>query len=139
MNNNAKGYSKHPLYKVYVKMMERCYYPKEKSFTDYGGRGIKVCNSWKNNRVTFIEWALTNGWERGLEIDRIDVNGNYEPDNIRFVTRKANANNKRSTRITVDDWYMLHRLDALGAKRKDLATLYDVTPTRISQILKHNF
>jgi len=90
------GLSKHPLFLVLQKMKDRCNNSKVVSYKNYGGRGITVCESWSNNVESFINWAVLNGYEPGLEIDRIDNNGNYEPSNCRFVTTKINSNNKRN-------------------------------------------
>jgi hypothetical protein len=90
-------YSKR-LRQVLKNMCNRCYNPKNIGYKDYGGRGISVCEKWRQgNSSAFCDWALSHGYENGLEIDRIDVNGNYEPDNCRFVPRIVNANNKQNT------------------------------------------
>ena len=84
-----------PLYVVWKGMKKRCLNPNEKQYHDYGGRGIVICDEWKNDAKSFVEWAMANGYEKGLEIDRIDVNGNYEPSNCRFVTSSVNSQNTR--------------------------------------------
>ena len=68
-------------------------------FYNYGGRGISVCEEWKNDYITFRNWALENGYKEELQIDRINNNGNYEPNNCRWVTSKINGNNKRNNRL----------------------------------------
>lgn len=98
----AKSQERHPLYIVWASMKSRCYNPNEPSYKNYGGRGIKMCDEWMDF-VPFMKWALNNGYREGLEIDRIDNNGNYEPGNCRFVTRSENQLNKRNNRcITID-------------------------------------
>ena len=77
-------------------MKQRCYNPNNRSYKNYGGRGITVCQEWKEDFQTFYDWAIANGYKKGLEIDRIDVNGNYEPDNCRWTTSKKNNNNRRN-------------------------------------------
>jgi hypothetical protein len=93
------GLGKHPLRIVYTNMMRRCYMPDCRTFKDYGGRGIKVCEQWAKDRAVFFAWALPL-WSPGLTIDRIDNNGDYSPDNCRFVTQKENCRNKRNSVIT---------------------------------------
>lgn len=77
-------------------MHTRCYNQNDEHYKDYGGRGIIICEVWKNNYINFYEWAINNGYNDNLTIDRIDVNGNYEPDNCRWTTVQAQQNNKRS-------------------------------------------
>lgn len=92
-----------PLYTVWINMRSRCSDPKTKSYPDYGGRGIQVCQEWKYDFRAFRLWALANGYSQGLEIDREANDGHYEPGNCRFVTPSVNCRNKRSNRhITFD-------------------------------------
>jgi len=97
--NHKHGYAKkgqtHPLYRKWSNMKTRCYNQNSKKFQNWGGRGITVCGDWLNDPKAFIEWGLTNGWERGLLIDRIDNNGNYTPENCRFVTPAESNRNRR--------------------------------------------
>jgi len=88
------GMSGTPLYIVWISMKQRCYYTNAIRYQNYGGRGIKVCNKWKHNFVNFYNWALSNGWEEGLQLDRIDNDGNYNPSNCKFSTPKENSNNR---------------------------------------------
>jgi len=96
------GYTRtHPLWNRYSKMKQRCYNPKNNSYKDYGGRGIKMCLEWEVDIVPFILWAESNGFDatiQGLEVDRIDNNGDYEPNNCRWVLRQTNARNKRTSK-----------------------------------------
>jgi hypothetical protein len=89
------GYSKHKVYKLWFEILRRCYNPKCIRYKDYGGRGIEVCKSWRRNQMAFVKWALNHGWEKGLQIDRRNNNGNYTPRNCRFVTPKVQAMNRR--------------------------------------------
>lgn len=75
-------------------MKQRCYNTNAEKYKNYGERGIKVCGEWLRDSDTFIKWALHNGYKDGLQIDRIDVDGNYEPSNCRWITNRENAWNK---------------------------------------------
>lgn len=88
----------HPIYRTWYHMLQRCENPNTSNYKYYGGRGIKVYDEW-HNAEKFIDWALANGWEKGLQLDRSDSDGNYEPDNCRWVTSKENNRNRRSNHL----------------------------------------
>ena len=85
--------SKERLYPTWSGMISRCYNPKAKGYYLYGGRGITVCDEWKNDFWAFNKWGLENGFQDGLSIDRIDGNGNYEPKNCRWATDQQQRDN----------------------------------------------
>lgn len=91
------GMSRKRIYNVYYDMLGRCKNPSFAGYKNYGGRGIKVCEEWNNSFVSFYKWAIENGYTDNLMIDRIDVDGNYEPSNCRFVPRKQQMNNKTNS------------------------------------------
>jgi hypothetical protein len=98
------GLIKHPLYGKWQDMKNRCRNPNVEHYKSYGARGVKVCSDWISDFKTFYDWCIVNNYKDGLELDRIDVNGNYEPNNCRFVTRKEQGFNKRNTfYISVDN------------------------------------
>lgn len=92
------GKSRTPMYNRWKNMCDRCSRQDNIAYNNYGGRGVTVCDEWRNSFEAFEEWALSNGYEQHLEIDRINTNGNYEPSNCRFITCQENCNNKRTCR-----------------------------------------
>lgn len=109
------GLSKDRLYGIYKGMIRRCYSEHDSSYQYYGGRGIVVCDEWIDEEVgvyNFYEWALTNGYHKNLTIDRINVSGNYEPDNCRWADALTQANNKTNNvyfeyegeELTLTEW-----------------------------------
>jgi hypothetical protein len=96
-NKNRKhGLSKHPLYLKWLSMKDRCYNKKCISYKNYGGRGIKVCDKWKNSFIEFYDWSIKNGFLENLTIDRIDVNGDYSEINCRYIQINEQSLNKRN-------------------------------------------
>lgn len=99
------------LYTIWKNMKARCSNNASQN-SYYGARGITVCEEWRNSYQAFYNWAMANGYTDELTIDRIDVNGNYEPSNCRWATLKEQANNKRNNRLltyngkslTVSQW-----------------------------------
>ena len=103
-NKTNHGKIQKPLYKTWQNMKQRCYNSNNKSYNNYGGRGIAVCSEWLNDFQAFYNWSVVNGYKNGLQIDRIDVNGDYEPNNCRYITAKENSNNRRNTKLyTIDN------------------------------------
>lgn len=92
------GKSKTKLYAIYHSMISRCNYVGDTNYSAYGGRGIKICDEWKINFLSFYEWALNNGYKETLSIERLDCNGDYEPSNCTWIPLSQQALNRRSTR-----------------------------------------
>lgn len=89
------------LYRTWANIKARCYNENNKSYVNYGYRGIKMCDEWKNDFSTFRDWSINNGYNDNLSIDRIDNNGDYTPENCRWTTTNVQQNNKRSNHIVI--------------------------------------
>ena len=99
-NRNASLLSGTRLYHIWFGMKSRCDREKNQAYERYGKRGIAVCDEWngKDGFIRFYEWAMNNGYDESLSLDRIDNDGGYSPDNCRWTTEKVQANNRRSNR-----------------------------------------
>ena len=93
------GMSKTALYFRWKPMRQRCQNDKHPKYKDYGGRGIQVCKEWAESFGSFYQWAIENGYKKGLHLDRINNDAGYSPDNCRWVTALQNENNKRSNHV----------------------------------------
>lgn len=115
------------LMNIFTGMRKRCYNTNRQGYKNYGGRGIKICDDWLANRQSFYDWALNNGYKDNLTIDRIDNNGNYSPDNCRWISREEQGYNKTTT----------HYLTYGGVRKsliewaKELNIDYDVFRSRV--------
>lgn len=98
-NSYRHGDSRTILYRRYIGMKDRCYNQNATEYDQYGGRGIRVCDEWFNDYTSFKRWSLDNGFRKELSIDRINVNGNYEPKNCRWATTKEQAENRQNNHI----------------------------------------
>ena len=91
------------LYRIYNNMKTRCYNPNSESYKYYGARGVRICSEWLNDFSAFKDWALSHGYREDLTIERLDVNGDYTPDNCVWATYKVQANNMRSNHLVTID------------------------------------
>lgn len=97
------GESHTRLFNIWANMRDRCNNAKNKRYDRYGGRGISVCKEWENDYISFANWARENGYKDDLTIDRIDVNGNYEPSNCRWANMKTQQRNRSNNHmVTID-------------------------------------
>lgn len=128
-NHKTHGMTNTKLYVIWCNMKKRCLSPGDIMYAHYGGRGITVCEEWQNDFCRFSEWSLTNGYKEGLSIERIDVNGNYEPDNCKWITKTEQYLNRTDSHFitafgktkTIKEW-----ADESGLK-------YDTIERRINQ------
>lgn len=117
------------LYKTWSGMIQRTTNPNDKYFSNYGGRGIGICDEWRKDFVAFKEWADQNGYADDLFIDRIDNDGGYSPDNCRFVTRLQQQNNLRC-----NVRYMMSNGEILT--NTEIANILNVSKRRVNTILR---
>lgn len=125
------GLYEHPLYAIWSAMKERCYNPKHPSFHRYGDRGIRVCENWLGNFELFYNWALINGYQSGLTLERIDNDGNYDPGNCKWATYHEQAQNKSSNRINRDQVALIRTDTRVNS---EIAKDYGVNESTISRI-----
>lgn len=114
---------------IFNSMKQRCYNKNCSAYKNYGGRGIKICDKWLNNKngiKNFINWAINNGYQEGLTIDRINNNGDYCPENCRWITMKEQNKNKRSNVIIkinneekcISEWAEIYNLNDATVRRR---------------------
>ena len=97
--NRTHGLSNKRIYKIWKGIKNRCKLETIPCYKNYGGRGICICDEWKNDFISFYNWSMANGYREDLTIDRIDVNGNYCPENCRWATYKEQSRNTRNNHI----------------------------------------
>lgn len=135
------GMTRTRLYRIYNKMRRRCYCPENHEYHYYGGRGIGVCSEWSSSFIAFYEWAMANGYNDNLTIDRIDHDKGYSPDNCRWVSMKVQNNNRRCNKLatfnnetkTLAEWS-----DAVGIPYKTLYARVHIYGWSIEDALSHN-
>jgi hypothetical protein len=97
-NSRTHGLCNTRLFRIWCLMRRRCNRPGNSNYRYYGGRGVRVCNEWNEGFLPFYNWAISNGYEDSLSIDRIDNDGNYEPSNCRWATISEQRNNMSSNK-----------------------------------------
>lgn len=118
---------------LYYRLKDKCYNPKNNKYKIYGARGIKVCDEWLNNKELFVKWCYESGIKENLTLDRIDVNGNYEPNNCRWITLAEQSRNKRDTLyLTIDN-----KTQPLVNWCREFNVNYMTVKNRYNQFKKH--
>lgn len=124
-----KGNLKHKLsntrlYNIWQNIKSRCYNKNHNYYYNYGGRGIKICDEWLNNFEVFYEWSIHNGYDDNLTIDRININGNYEPNNCRWTDRITQQNNTRKNKYINYNGRKLTVAEVARLLKKPYNTIY---------------
>lgn len=146
--NTKHGCSKTRLYHVWNSMKQRCLNKNQKDYSNYGGRGITVCKEWAESFEAFRDWALANGYNDELTIDRINSNGNYEPTNCRWVANIKQQNNKRNNHFltykgethTVSEWAKKVGISVTALKQRLFAnwTIEKALTTKLRETQRRN-
>lgn len=118
-NAKTHGLSKTRLYTIWHSMKCRCHYPATNQYKNYGGRGIEICDEWEKGFLPFYNWAMSNGYKDDLTLDRINVNGNYEPSNCKWSTKKEQGRNTTANRFitykgetkTLTEWCEIYNIN----------------------------
>jgi ribosomal protein S27E len=95
--SNLHGKSKSKLYHVYYSILDRCNNPNNKAYKHYGARGITICDEWEKSFENFYKWAISNGYQEGLTLERIDNNKGYSPENCKWIPKSEQVKNRRTT------------------------------------------
>ena len=129
------GIARHPVYKVYKALMDRCYNPKNKSYKRYGGRGISVCDEWRNDIKSFYDWSLVNGWANGLTIERENNEGNYEPSNCKDIPHSMQSRNRSITKLNEEKVEQIRNLYRIDKKtQREIADIYGISNGCVSNV-----
>ena len=127
------GMTKTRMYKIWSCMRNRCYRKTDISYKRYGGRGITVCDEWRNSFENFRDWACGHGYKEDLTLDRIDVNGKYEPNNCRWADMKTQCNNRQNNiryecngkNLTLSEWEEITG-NSYGAMKERIKKGWDI-------------
>lgn len=129
---NLTALQRFVLFNTWSSAIERCHNPTNKSYADYGGRGIAVCERWRASFDAFV--ADMGPRPEGLTLDRIDVNGSYSPDNCRWADRFVQARNKRNTKLSLQDIVDIAKATEEGHRPEAIAVFYGVTGAYVRKL-----
>jgi len=124
------------LHRIWENMKARCLTETHQSYKNYGDRGIMVCDEWLDYKV-FYDWAMSNGYKNNLTIDRVDNDGDYTPDNCKWVKKGHQGRNQRSTKLTIDDARDIRCLSSQGYSQQRIADIYGISKWHIQNIIKN--
>jgi len=134
--NITHGLSKSRIYRIYRHMINRCYNKNVDNYYLYGARGIVVCAEWMDFD-NFYNWAISNGYKEDLSIDRINVNGIYEPSNCKWSSNNEQARNKRTSVITESLANEIRSLFKAGMRNKDISEKFSICRTTVSDVVHY--
>lgn len=146
VKQTTHGESKTRLYHEWQQMKRRCNNPNYKFYPYYGGRGIIICDEWQSDFEAFRAWSLSHGYDDSLTLDRIDSNGNYEPANCRWATRKTQQNNTRRTRLftingktkSIAEWCRIYNAPHERVRRRVINEGWEIEKALTTPPLKRN-
>lgn len=127
---------KHPLYKIWIAMRARCYNLTDQYYYNYGGRGVRVCDEWNNSYQPFYDWCISNGWERGLFLDK-DIKGSgmlYSPETCSIVTRTENNRTTRTVKLNPQKAAEIKNSTLQTCK---IAKIYNISPSHVRAIKRN--
>lgn len=127
------GLESDPIYAVWKNMISRCYDPSNKSFKNYGARGVSVCQEWHD--ISRFNDDVCGHPGVGLTFDRVDVNGNYEPGNVRWTSKSVQAQNRRNNKLDHEKVRSVRAMFSEGASIRCLAPVFGVDRTMISRVV----
>jgi hypothetical protein len=133
----ARGRSHTRLYRIWKAMRARCFRETHDEYKNYGARGISVCKEWSLSFESFLAWAKSSGYQSHLQVDRVDVNGDYCPENCRWATQQENNQNQRRTKLDPVKIKAIRIAKQMGImSQKEMATFFGVDPSTISNAVR---
>lgn len=136
-NRITHGLSHTSIYKVWAQMRSRCHYSNDKSFKYCGARGIEVWPAWDRDFLPFYEWAMQSGYEKGLSLERIRKDGNFEPANCKWSPRIAHNRNVRGAKLDLEKARAIRASRKAGSSIKQLAAQYNISKRHLHDILSN--
>lgn len=129
--NTKHGLSHTRLFKIWSHIKARCYNSKCERYINYGGRGIIICEEWRNSFKSFYDWAMANGYQEDLSIERINNNGNYEPNNCKWIPMEQQAKNKQNS--------VFYSFNGRNYSLKELSELFNINKGTLQSRLQRKW